>query len=524
MEPHFFQLLDRIRYEASVAALTRNGKSLAIISPVQALAEHYKERLLERLALDAPQARIKPFFPADTDAIVSSFNKVVADLPLTQAMAAPTADRPLQVWVVHDAAALPTGEVLMMLDLLDKFPGAHVRALLVFAGTENAPEGLETFDKSLMRWTIERPSLEQIKDSLSRVEDPMQAAQVRDLISRMAPGGSAKRVAAGLTVPGSAMSATSANSATSVTSAASADLKPSAKTGSAKKTTKATKRSDTSTAAQPNANGTRLKVAALVTALLLLSAGVAAWLNPGALNALMGKADTVVSPAEPVKATEPVSEPAKVDEPAAASAEAPASPSDSKEPQPAAAAPTTATEPPASPEKVYALMTPEERKLAKLDAEPEAKPGKASAKINDKAKEKSGDKAIDKVAKGAEPEIELPSGAVEGQAWMTGFARGTFVVQHTNSETYAKARDRQKRFPNLSEAKVVPQFEPGQSQAKFALISGPFESKELADSFLKTENMPKESWVRSSRAIQKRLTPQTSQAASAASSTASSQP
>ncbi len=518
MEPHFFQLLDRIRYEASVAALTRNGKSLAIISPVQALAEHYKEMLLERLAVDAPQARIKPFFPADTDAIVSSFNKVVADLPLTQAMAAPTADRPLQVWVVHDAAALPAGEVLMMLDLLDKFPGAHVRALLVFAGTENVPEGLETFDKSLMRWVIERPSLEQIKDSLSRVEDPMQAAEVRDLISRMAPGGSAKRMAAGLTVPGSAMSATSANSANSVTSAASADVKPSAKTSSA---SKPTKRTDKSTAAQPSAKGSRLKVAALVTALLLFSAGVAAWLNPGALNTLMGKPQNVVAPTEPVKATEPVTEPAKVEEPAAANAETPASPSDSKE----APALTTATEPPPAPEKVYALMTPEERKLAKLDAEPEAKPGKASVKINekanDKSKEKSADKASDKAAKGAEPEIELPSGAVEGQAWMKGFARGTFVVQHTNSETYAKARDRQKRFPNLSEAKVVPQFEPGQNQAKFALISGPFESKELADSFLKTENMPKESWVRSSRAIQKRLTPQAPEAASA---TATSKP
>ena len=516
MEPHFFQLLDRIRYEASVAALTRNGKSLAIISPVQALAEHYKEMLLERLAVDAPQARIKPFFPADTDAIVSSFNKVVADLPLTQAMAAPTADRPLQVWVVHDAAALPAGEVLMMLDLLDKFPGAHVRALLVFAGTENVPEGLETFDKSLMRWVIERPSLEQIKDSLSRVEDPMQAAEVRDLISRMAPGGSAKRVAAGLTVPGSA---TSANAGTAT---ASADVKPSAKTSSA---SKPTKRTDKSTAAQPSAKGTRLKVVALVAGLLLFSAGVAAWLNPGAMNALMGKTETVVAPTEPVKATEPVTEPAKVEEPAAASAEAPASPSDGKE----APALTTATEPPPAPEKVYALMTPEERKLAKLDTEPETKPGKASVKINDKAndkaidksKEKSADKASDKAAKGAEPEIELPSGAVEGQAWMKGFARGTFVVQHTNSETFAKARDRQKRFPNLSEAKVVPQFEPGQSQAKFALISGPFESKELADSFLKTENMPKESWVRSSRAIQKRLTPQAPEATSA---TATSKP
>lgn len=487
MEPHFFQLLDRIRYEASVAALSRNGKSLAIISPVQALAEHYKEMLLERLAVDVPHARIKPFFPADTDAIVSSFNQVVADLPLTQAMAAPTSDRPLQVWVVHDAAALPAGEVLMMLDLLDKFPGAHVRALLVFAGTEIAPEGLENFDKSLMRWVIDRPSLEQIKDSLSRVDDPMQAAEVRDLIARMAPGhaGKSVRAAAGLSVPGSAAQADEFSKAG-----------PS-KSSKAQVPQKSGGPSDRQPEIKPQSS--KLKIAAVVAGLLLFSAGVAAWLNPQAWQSLIGQTAAVATPAQatpepPAPAPEPVADPAKAEEPPASAAGTEA-PADGKEPATAEAAP--------APEKVYALMTAQERQQAKLDErpDPKAKPTQATqaAPANDKAK-KTNSKSVD-------PEVELPAGVLEGQAWVKGFARGTFVVQHTNSETYAKARDRQKRFPNLSEAKVVPQFEANQSQAKFALISGPFESKELADTFLKSENMPKESWVRSSRAIQKRLTP-----------------
>ena len=122
MDPHFFQLLDLIRYEAAVAALSRHGKSLAIVSPVQALAEHYKEMLMARLAVDVPDARIKAFFPADTDAIVSSFNKVVADLPLAQAMAAPTADRP------RSPAGAGLGAVALRRDLavpLDPGDGKH---------------------------------------------------------------------------------------------------------------------------------------------------------------------------------------------------------------------------------------------------------------------------------------------------------------------------------------------------------------------------------------------------------------
>ena len=82
MEPHFFQILDRIRYESALNALTREGKSLALISPVQALAEHYKECLLERLQRELPDCEIKPFFPDDADAIVQKFNQVLADLPM----------------------------------------------------------------------------------------------------------------------------------------------------------------------------------------------------------------------------------------------------------------------------------------------------------------------------------------------------------------------------------------------------------------------------------------------------------
>ena len=435
MEPHFFQLLDRIRYEAALGALCRDGKSLAVISTVQALAEHYKEALLERLPLEVPGVKIKAFFPADTDAIVQNFNKVVTDMPLTQAMGRPAEDQAMEIWVVHDAAALPASEVMMMLDLLDKFPGAHVRALLVFAGTQIAPEGLESFDKSLMRWQIDRPSLDQIKDSLSRITDESRLAQVRDLITRMAPG--AIKPAA---VPGSA----SAIGTTLVSDDVQAKLptKP-----------------DTPPATRKRGRALNLKVTGVVLALLLLSTAVAAWLNPQAVSRLLGSV------------TEPAPEPAP--SPAA----------------PVAAAPADTSPAPPSAEANNSPTEPDKTAEPAANKEPEVETSASKPAIKDEAP------------------IELPSTAMDGQKWARQFARGTFVVQHAYSDTFAKARDRLKRFPNLIEAKVVPQYEPGQSQAKFALISGPFESKDLADAFLKTENMPKESWVRSSRAIQKRLTP-----------------
>jgi hypothetical protein len=353
-----------------------------------------------------------------------------------------------------------------------------------------------------MRWVIDRPSMEQIKDSLSRIEDPMQSAEVRDLISRMAPGGHHKPTKTALS-----LGATAAPSKTE-------DQIMDRKNG--KRTLKDEKKRVDQQPAQTVKSRSplkqRIKVATLVAGLFLLSAGVAAWLNSDALKAFTGPA---VVPIEPDKTPEPA--------PVAAPAAVATAETSKDEAQPlayaeAATEATKGTEPkeniaatvPApQPEKVYALMTPEERQQAKLDNEPDPKK-KSNSKSDSKSVNKTSDKTT-KTTKTPEPEIELPAGALEGQAWVKSFTRGTFVVQHTSSETFAKARDRQKRFPNLSEAKVVPQFEADQNQAKFALISGPFESKELADTFLKTENMPKESWVRSSRAIQKRLVPNTSE-------------
>lgn len=444
MEPHFFQLIDRIRYEAAVAAISKDGKSLAIISAVHALAEHYKDMLIERLNIDVPHVLIKPFFPADTDAIVSSFNQVVADLPLTQAMAAPTQDRPMQLWVVHDAAALPAGEVMMMLDLLEKFPGAHVRALLVFAGAESEPEGLASFNKSLMRWTIARPSLDQIKESLGRVSHDAQATEVRALIARMAPTASAAK-------------SDPARQAAAVPPAPAgpADItKPGGKSSALKPAT-------TSTMA------TRLKAAAVVAALLMFSAGVAAWLNPQAFRALVGQTNATLAEVQPQVAEAVVTQPTQNN----------------------ASSETEVFKGTAAPGP--------ETPVADINA--------AAPLANTSTAQVVETVPPQDAIKQTQVQTELPGAASDGQAWMKAFARGTFVVQHTNSETYAKARDRQKRFPNLSQAKVVPQFEAGQSQARYALVSGPFATKELADEFLQTQNMPKESWVRSSRAMQKRL-------------------
>jgi len=81
------------------------------------------------------------------------------------------------------------------------------------------------------------------------------------------------------------------------------------------------------------------------------------------------------------------------------------------------------------------------------------------------------------------------------------------VVQHAYHTSFGLAVEHHKRYPNLSVASVIPQYEQDRKSPRFALISGPFESKAAAEAFIRTQNMPKGSWVRMSSGIQERLEP-----------------
>ncbi|MFZ9183747.1 MAG: hypothetical protein ACO214_10755, partial [Hylemonella sp.] len=285
MEPHFFQILDRIRYEAALNALTREGKSLALISPVQALAEHYKECLLERLQRDLPDCEIKPFFPDDADAIVQKFNQVLADLPMAEALHPDHSAKGLKIWVVHDAGALPSHEALLLLQLLEKFPGAQVRAMLVYGGTQISPEGLDAREKSLLRWIVERPSLEQIKDSLAQEKDPERTAQLRALIQRMSPAGSISKE--------KRADAASSTAATPPAAAPAASEKP------------------------RSARYKLLLGSAMALALLIFSVLVAVWLNPKVVDEVQSIWSGTAAPKTATDKDKPSEEPAKAEKSAA---------------------------------------------------------------------------------------------------------------------------------------------------------------------------------------------------------------
>lgn len=424
MEPFFFQLLDRVRFQAALNALGPECKSLALISPVQALADHYKDALLEQLQLDWPGLEVKSFFPADSDSIVHAFNQRVAEMSVSEALNPHQAPSDFKIWVVHNASALPEHELLLLLQLLEKFPGAQVKAMLVYAGVEMWPDGLDGFERSLMKWIVERPKLVQIKEAVSLEHDPDRAARLRELIQQMVPG---------------SVAATSFidSEKTPTLHSPSEPPPPKAKKGTLKSWLIAT-----------------------FTVLLLLagSIGLVMQLHTDSISKPWVKWVSEWMYPSDSKKSEPPPEGANSASVQASAVE-----------QPASQVQTQASE----------------------GAQSIPSPHESPASLVTQAK--------------TDVITEWPDEALKGEKWAWQLTVSQTVIQHSIDPSHEKMLQIKAKYPDLKELHIVPQFIGSESQARFALVSGPFATKAEADAFLKTHPLPKDSWVKKASALQERL-------------------
>jgi hypothetical protein len=75
---------------------------------------------------------------------------------------------------------------------------------------------------------------------------------------------------------------------------------------------------------------------------------------------------------------------------------------------------------------------------------------------------------------------ELPEGAVQGRLWLKGLPDDSYVLQHGTYASLKQARAAMKDKEWLVNARVVPVFTDGKDEAEFALVTGPFRTKDRA--------------------------------------------
>jgi hypothetical protein len=178
-EDFVFRTADRMRIDGCTNAIAREGLSLSLQCEHEALLDHYANLLLKRLRQQAPEHHIEVYFPTNTDALLARFNDALARQSVQQATRTPTGVSPAQIWVVHDAQALPDAEIQLLARLIQNFPGANIRAILLMKGPADGLNNLSSFGRKILRWEIEAPNEEQAQATLdiARAEGRLQPVQ-----------------------------------------------------------------------------------------------------------------------------------------------------------------------------------------------------------------------------------------------------------------------------------------------------------------------------------------------------------
>lgn len=465
VQPLFFRVADRMRLEGYVAALIDDNMSLSLVSSHDAILDHYGKLLVARLREAAPHMGLEVYFPASAEALITRFNEVLQAYSIEDAMGTKAPVAPPKIWIVHDASALPDHEIQLLARLVQHFPAANIRVVMLLTTASKKQSLLTSFGRRILNWEIEPPSDEQAQALLEQARAQGREGAVSALLKKIRPWHAAAIPAA---APASVPAAVKPSSAeppapTAPPERPAIEATPAKAKGSLRKTVLWL-------------TGITALLGACVLAVLVLygTQQTAALLGMGPRKApepalAASAASSASSPLQAASAAVPAAPTAST-----ASMAAPAIPAG---PSNALGAGQVATSPPVA-------KTPEP--TAPSAAAPRSPPTEV------------------------EEIITSPAQAQVGQSWVRQMPPGTFMVQHTIVPSYSEATLWLQAHANLRRARIVATYLNGQSTPQFTVVSGPFGSLAEANTFAAGSGIPKDPQIRSARSMKDRFSPESS--------------
>jgi hypothetical protein len=422
-----------------------------VVSSHDAILDHYGKLLVARLRVAAPHIGLEVYFPASAEALITRFNEVLQAYSIEDAMGTKAPVAPPKIWIVHDASALPDHEIQLLARLVQHFPAANIRVVMLLTTASKKQRLLASFGRRILNWEIEPPSDEQAQALLEQARAQGREGAVSALLKKITPW----------------HAATTAPLAAAARPAPGASAEPPAAPA------------PTAPAAPPEAAPKKEKTKGSLRKPLLWMAAITGLLAACALAVLTlyGSQQTATLLGIGArKAPEPL--------PAASVPSPVAAPLPDATGAPPAASPASAVAPLAA--------------TNALGAGPVATPAKAPEPAA--------------VAPPTEVEeiIVTPAQAQVGQSWVRQMPPGSFMVQHTILPSYGEATLWLQAHANLRRARIVATYLNGQSAVQFTVVSGPFASLAEANSFAAGSGIPKDPQIRSARSMKDRFAPDTS--------------
>jgi len=456
--PLLFRAADMLRLEGVVAAVTQDGMSLALVSRHEAILDHYGKILVERLRAVAPEIGIEIYFPASAEALLARFNAALGDYTVQQAMEANVPIAPPKIWIVHDAAALPDHEIQLLARLVQHFPGANIRVVMLLPQGSKKQKLLISFGRRILNWEIDPPTPEQADKMLAQAQVQGGEGAVRALLQKIAVPLSApaqRTQDAQVQDEPPLFAPTPVVPPEPVTVPAPTVAAPPAVEAPAAPT-------------KPKASRSWMPWILGIGVLLLVSAAAVATLHREAVVRWLGDARHTDPP--PVAAAAPASSPS---------------------PSPVvAAAPVTS----------LTVTGGSSGAAVVASAAPAPAPTPAAAT------------PLPERTAPSEEIVIAPAQIRAGQSWVQQMPAGTFLVQHVIVPSFTEANQWMQTHSNLKRAHLVAFYLPNDSNTQYCVVSGPFESLAQAAAYVQNPNVPRGSQVRSARYMKEQFTPESANA------------
>ena len=420
----FFRVADRLQMDSCLTAVSKEGKSLVLVSPSGELLDHFGAAFIRRLKQNLANTPVEVFMPPDSEVMLERFNKLLSSLSLDVATQTRKDKPPESVWVVHDANALGSYEIELLTRLVHQFPGAGISTILMFTSDVNPATSICNQGKQFVSWVLEMPTPEQKLSTIQQARKNGNEEAAVQFFNRLSKD-AAKQVGKASPEKSEAKSG-----------------KPSGNQA-AQKTKSLVKK--------PTPNRRLWPWVLVVSGLFAISVGVAALLHPELANQFVTDLNTLFDS----KTYEPKVKPkAKVELSAEKPPETTGGPTivQGELPAPVATVPAPST----------AMLEPVPSPAAP-----------ASAPLSES-------KETTVTAKPEKVITELPEGAVQGRLWLKGLPEDSYVLQHGSYASLKQARAAMKDKDWLVNARVVPVFTEGKDEAEFALVTGPFRTKDRA--------------------------------------------
>jgi len=466
VQPLLFRVADRMRLEGYVSALVQDNMSLSLVSGFDAILDHYGKLLVARLREAAPHIGLEVCFPASADALITRFNEVLQDYSIEDAMGAKFHNAPPKIWIVHDAGALPDNEIQLLARLVQHFPGANIRVVMLFNAASQKQKLLAAFGRRILSWEIEPPTQEQSDLLMEQARAQGREGVVGALLRQIGP--QKKPALHPMALPDLV-----------------AEPPPAAAPTESKATASA---ADEASETPPTKPARKLWLWVGLAAVLLSACGF----GVAVLYGVIPTGDKAVQQLRDLLRgdsahTPPTVSTADSSAPAAASSPSPAAPDNnlaagaaSTVAPIATATPPAASPPPKAAEEVETIVpaTSPRAKAATTEPVTVAKEVKETPKV---------------------PDENSISQAQAGQAWVSQMPAGTFLVQHTILPNYAEANAWLQAHPNLRRARIVANYLPNLPTLQFSVVSGPFSSLGDASAYADSPGVPKDPQIRSAR-------------------------